>query len=75
MVRFLFILDSDAPELEADKSFYTRQLSKNLIVNVYKNGQWGWYKRIFLRDLNDDIEVIEYPMFKDFATNRSGHVV
>lgn len=66
-VRFVFILDSNAPDFESDQSFYTDQLSKDLIVNIYKNGGWGSYKRTGLIDLKD--ETINNLMFKNFNSN------
>jgi len=68
-LRFLFILDSNAPDFESNQSFYTDQLSKDLIVNIYKNCGWGSYKRILLRDLKDDIKVNKSLVFKNFTTN------
>jgi len=68
-LRFLFILDLNAPDFESNPSFYTDQLSKDLIVNIYKNGGWGSYKRIHLRDLKDDIKVKKNLVFKKFTTN------
>lgn len=51
--RYIFILDSNAPDIETNKSFYTNELSKNLILNIYNNGGWGYYKRVFIEDLKD----------------------
>ncbi|CAH1725990.1 unnamed protein product [Aphis gossypii] len=68
-LRFLFILDSNAPDFNSNQSFYTNQLSKDLIVNIYKNGGWGSYKRIVLQDLKDDIKINKNVVFKNFTTN------
>ncbi|VVC29220.1 Hypothetical protein CINCED_3A006213 [Cinara cedri] len=53
-LRFLFILDSNAPGYESNKSFYMNQLSKDLMVNIYKNGGWGYYKRVFVENIKDN---------------------
>lgn len=71
IARFLYILDSNAPDLETNKSFYTKHLSKGFIVNIYKNGGWGFYKKIVLQDLNNDIKSIKIPaLLKNISTNR-----
>ncbi|XP_029343545.1 fatty acid synthase [Acyrthosiphon pisum] len=68
-LRFLFILDSNAPDFDKNKSFYATQLSKDLLVNIYKNGDWGYYKRIVLQDIKDDIKVNENKLYKHFTKN------
>jgi len=65
----LFVLDSNAPDFSSNQAFYTNQLSKDLIVNIYKNGGWGSYKRIVLQDLKDDIKINKNLVFKNFTTN------
>lgn len=69
MVRFIFILDENAPEFESNVPFYTNQLFKGLIINIYKNGGWGSYKNVVLQDLKDDIEITENMTLKNFSTN------
>ncbi|XP_060835401.1 fatty acid synthase-like [Rhopalosiphum padi] len=68
-LRFLFILDSNAPDFDSNQTFYTNQLSKDLIVNIYKNGGWGSYKKIVLQDLKNDIKVNKNLMFKNLTKN------
>lgn len=53
--RYVFILDPNAPKIETNKSFYTNELSKNLILNIFNNGGWGYYKRVFVEDLKNKI--------------------
>lgn len=65
----MFILDSNAPDFDSHQSFYKHQLSKDLIVNIFKNGGWGYYKRIVLQDLKNDIKVNKSLEFKNFITN------
>lgn len=68
--RFLFILDINAPEFESNKSFYATQLSKNLLVNIYNNGDWGYYKKIVIQDLKDNMKVNENLVFKNVPKNQ-----
>jgi len=65
----VFILDSKAPDFDSHQSFYTHQLSKDLVVNIFKNGGWGFYKRIVLQDLKDNIKVNKNLEFKNVTTN------
>eukprot|EP00102_Acyrthosiphon_pisum_P016442 XP_008187406.1 PREDICTED: fatty acid synthase-like [Acyrthosiphon pisum] len=67
-LRFVFILDSNAPDFDSHQSFYTHQLSKDLVVNIFKNGGWGSYKRIVLQDLKDNIKVNKNLEFKNVTT-------
>ncbi|CAI6347084.1 unnamed protein product [Macrosiphum euphorbiae] len=66
-LRFLFILDSNAPDFDNNESFYANQLSKDLLINIYNNGDWGYYKRIVLQDFKDDIKGNKNLVFKNFA--------
>ncbi|XP_016657076.1 fatty acid synthase isoform X4 [Acyrthosiphon pisum] len=68
-LRFLFILDTNAPNFESNKSFYAHQLSKDLLVNIYNNGDWGFYKSIDLQDIKDDIKVNKNLVLKNFIIN------
>jgi len=42
--RFFFIFDNTAPDFSINNPFYTKQLAKDLLVNVYTNGKWVTYK-------------------------------
>ncbi|XP_050438788.1 fatty acid synthase-like isoform X2 [Adelges cooleyi] len=53
-LRFVFILDSGAPELHTNITFYVEQLCKDLIINTYKNGGWGSYKNVFIKNIKTD---------------------
>ncbi|XP_060533831.1 fatty acid synthase-like [Cylas formicarius] len=46
-VKCVFVVD-EAPEFDLDDNFYVDQLSKNLAVNVFKDGQWGTYRHLLL---------------------------
>uniref|UniRef100_A0A8D8PTU4 Fatty acid synthase n=1 Tax=Cacopsylla melanoneura TaxID=428564 RepID=A0A8D8PTU4_9HEMI len=39
----IFLLDPKAPKFSLDESFYQQQLSKQLKINIFKNGEWGSY--------------------------------
>jgi len=62
-------LDSNAPDFNSNQTFYADQLSKDLIVNIYKNGGWGSYKRTVLQNLTDDTKVNKNLVFKNLIKN------
>lgn len=68
--RFLFILDSNAPEIESNKLFYTNQLCKGLIINIYKNGRWGCYKRTVFENLENNADMTGIPVIEKIANDR-----
>lgn len=39
--RWMFILDEKAPKFNPTNPFYSNQLKKGLVSNIYKNGSWG----------------------------------
>jgi len=65
----VFILDSNAPDFDSHQSFYTNQLSIDLIVNIYKNGGWGSYKKIALQNLKGDVKDNKNVVFKNLSMN------
>uniref|UniRef100_A0A2H1WWR5 SFRICE_007688 n=1 Tax=Spodoptera frugiperda TaxID=7108 RepID=A0A2H1WWR5_SPOFR len=48
IVYGLLISDPSAPPFNPDLEFYEEQLNKDLIFNVYKDGQWGTYRHLSL---------------------------
>lgn len=62
-LRCVFIMDENAPEFNVNNEFYNVQLKKNLSINVFKNGIWGTYRHILLRD-NQSVES-EYTFVKN----------
>lgn len=48
-IRCVFVADR-APPFNAVTEFYKNQLSKDLAVNVYKNGKWGTYRHLPLSE-------------------------
>lgn len=49
--RCLFIMDKNAPKFDLNDEFYQNQLKKNLVCNIYKNGQWGGYRHLLMESL------------------------
>ena len=42
--RFVFILDKNAPRFSLSENLYQKHLhEKDLVLNVYSNGEWGTY--------------------------------
>lgn len=50
----MFLPDS-SPEFDIFHPFYKEQLSKNLAVNILKNGQWGTYRHLLLENNGDNL--------------------
>lgn len=46
--RLVFVQDSHVEKFSFDSEFYAKQLSKDLISNVYHNGQWGTFRHLKL---------------------------
>lgn len=53
-VRAVFIMDDDM-SFNAEDPIFAKQLEKNLVQNVYKNGQWGTYRH-FPITLNQEVK-------------------
>lgn len=43
-LRYTYVKDNNAPEFSLDDNFYSAQLDKQLLSNVYKNNKWGSYR-------------------------------
>lgn len=51
--RFFFLLDNSTPSFNTKSPFYSKQLAKDLLVNVYTNGEWVTFKEIeFINTIN-----------------------
>jgi fatty acid synthase len=48
-VRCVYIDDDTAPEFDLQNNFYRTQLNLGLGINVYKNGNWGTYRHLQLK--------------------------
>lgn len=52
-VRMVFIQDRKSEKFSIDSDFYSKQLSKDLVMNVLRNGVWGCYRHITLENMAD----------------------
>lgn len=50
--RYVFIQDKNAPKFNLNDKFYAQQLSKQLVANVLKGGNWGSYRHLPLDQQN-----------------------
>ncbi|XP_067015650.2 fatty acid synthase [Anabrus simplex] len=48
LTRCFFILDPEAPQFRPSLPLYSKQLEKDLAVNVLQNGHWGSYRHLLL---------------------------
>lgn len=48
LVRMFFIQDKNCEKFDFNNKLFTDQLKKDLIQNVYKNGQWGSFRHLKL---------------------------
>ncbi|CRK93737.1 CLUMA_CG007265, isoform A [Clunio marinus] len=48
LARMIFIQDKNIEKFNFTSSFFTQQLKKDLIQNVYKNGTWGTFRHLKL---------------------------
>ncbi|KAL4113184.1 hypothetical protein QTP88_016854 [Uroleucon formosanum] len=56
-LRCLFIEDPKAPKFSLTSDFYQKQLKKDLLINVYRDGVWGSNRHFQLGDDSDNIVV------------------
>ncbi|KAJ3652436.1 hypothetical protein Zmor_018400 [Zophobas morio] len=47
LVKCFFMMD-DAPEFDSQHPFYSKQINKNLAINIYKDKSWGTYRHLHL---------------------------
>ncbi|XP_066991506.2 fatty acid synthase [Anabrus simplex] len=52
-IRCIFVQDKNAPAFSLKHPLYAAQLKKDLVMNVYRGGEWGTYRHIKL-DSNSD---------------------
>ncbi|KAJ3652394.1 hypothetical protein Zmor_018363 [Zophobas morio] len=62
-VQCFFMMD-DAPEFDPQHSFYSKQISKNLAINVYKDTSWGTYRHLRLDESPKIVCDDTYAYFK-----------
>jgi len=56
-LRCLFIEDPKAPTFSLTSDFYQKQLKKDLLINVYRDGVWGSNRHFLLADDSSDVVV------------------
>lgn len=57
---YVFIQDKNLPKFNLNDKFYTHQLSKHLVANVLKGGQWGSYRHLQLDLQNEESLQVEH---------------
>ncbi|CAG2054468.1 unnamed protein product [Timema podura] len=50
IARVVFILDPKAPPFSLEEPLYSDQLKKDLVANVYKNGEWGSFRHLAFQE-------------------------
>jgi fatty acid synthase, animal type len=50
-LRCVFIDDPKAPPFDIENNFYKLPLEQGLGVNVYRNGKWGTYRHLTIKDV------------------------
>ncbi|CRK94451.1 CLUMA_CG007958, isoform A [Clunio marinus] len=50
-LKCIFIDDKSAPKFDTENPFYKTQLEHGLAVNIYKNGGWGSYRHLKLKEI------------------------
>jgi fatty acid synthase len=51
------IEDPKAPTFSLSSEFYQKQLKKDLVINVYRNGVWGSNRHFLLDDQSSNVAV------------------
>ena len=54
-LKCVFIDDNRAPAFDTENPFYRSQLEQGLAINVFRNGRWGSYKHLLLKQENETI--------------------
>ncbi|KAJ3652400.1 hypothetical protein Zmor_018369 [Zophobas morio] len=60
-----FLIMDGAPKFDPQHSFYVKQVSKNMAVNIYKNGSWGTYRHLRLEERAKVYSEHSYAYFKN----------
>lgn len=53
-VRLLFVQDAKSKKFSLTEDLYAKQLNKDLLMNVYKNGVFGSYRHLKLESSQND---------------------
>ncbi|XP_055691897.1 fatty acid synthase-like [Lutzomyia longipalpis] len=57
--RLFFIQDTNAPIFSTSNPFYMKQIAKNLIINILKDGSWGTFRHLKL-DCEGQTRLVEH---------------
>nr|CAD7578538.1 unnamed protein product [Timema californicum] len=52
-LRYIFILDKNAPKFSLNEDLYQQQLIQDLLVNFYDNGSWGSFRQLPIDELRE----------------------
>ncbi|KAK9875963.1 hypothetical protein WA026_011065 [Henosepilachna vigintioctopunctata] len=52
-VQCFLIYGNDAPPFDINNEFYQNQLRKNLSVNIFKDGKWGTYRHLLMKEFEE----------------------
>lgn len=63
-LRCVFIDDPEAPKFDTKRPIYESQLKLDLKINVLRNGQWGTYRHLLIKQAKE-----EKPRAGHFYTN------
>ncbi|XP_065204931.1 fatty acid synthase-like [Planococcus citri] len=72
-MRCFFIMDKESEDFSLDTPFYKKQLDKNLVHNVYKEGQWGSYRHLALtsvENIKTERAICKLEKLGDFSSLR-----
>lgn len=58
MARLFFIQDKNCEKFDFNSKWFKEQLSKDLIQNIYKNGQWGTFRHLKLDILDSSLPTL-----------------
>ncbi|KAG5683715.1 hypothetical protein PVAND_012980 [Polypedilum vanderplanki] len=64
--KCFMIDDESAPNFDIENEFYKKQLSKNLVINIFKNGQWGCYQYLNIQE-NNQLEPFKDNCFASYT--------
>lgn len=67
-IRAVLILDKNVKPFSVDDPIFKQQLDKDLVTNVFKNGQWGSYRHLELFNNMSDQVVKAYHGYVNMLT-------
>lgn len=52
-IRLYFLQDKKCEKFSTTTEFFRKQIKKDLVMNVYKDGNWGSYRHVILEQVED----------------------